>query len=169
MRIGEVLARSVKDLKGGYILVNNTLTLNENNNVILGTHTKTYKRTTGVDSGIRTIPLSPIAKEIIARHSKVLNTKGIIFYDYSKNDFYSVAQVNAWLYRLNNKYKIVEGSLTSHKLRHTYITRLQEKGIALPVIQYLCGHVQGSSITTDVYTSVSEQFIEQEFNKIKQI
>lgn len=37
----------------------------------------------------------------------------------------------------------------------------------MKVIQYLAGHVEGSSITDDVYVSVSEDFINQELKKIQ--
>ena len=37
----------------------------------------------------------------------------------------------------------------------------------MKIIQYLVGHVEGSSITDDVYTSVSKEFIEKELKKVQ--
>ena len=36
----------------------------------------------------------------------------------------------------------------------------------MKVIQYLVGHVEGSSITDDVYTSLSKEFIQDEMKKV---
>lgn len=35
----------------------------------------------------------------------------------------------------------------------------------MKIIQYLVGHVEGSSITNDIYTSISKEFIESELKK----
>lgn len=51
-------------------------------------------------------------------------------------------------------------------LRHTFVTRCQEKGMSLIVVQSLVGHVKGSNITNDVYTSVSFDFMKQKLEKI---
>ena len=37
----------------------------------------------------------------------------------------------------------------------------------MKAIQYLVGHVEGSSITDDVYTTLTPDFLEQEMRKIK--
>ena len=63
----------------------------------------------------------------------------------------------------NAKHKIAP-NLSSHILRHTRITRMQEEHIPLPVIQYLVGHVQGSNITNDVYTTIDLNFVKKELN-----
>lgn len=68
--------------------------------------------------------------------------------------------------KLNDKYHITTSSLSSHVLRHTFITRCREKGIDLFVLQKIVGHVAGSDITNNVYTSVSNEFINQEITKI---
>jgi len=90
----------------------------------------------------------------------------LLFWDYEYNTFISYHEINAWLRRLNEKYKITPKNLSSHVLRHTRITRMREAGIDIKVIQYLVGHVEGSSITNDVYTSISDDFIEKELKKI---
>lgn len=45
-----------------------------------------------------------------------------------------------------------ETRYTIHSLRHTFITRCQEAKIPLHIIQKWVGHVQGSAVTTGVYT-----------------
>lgn len=48
-----------------------------------------------------------------------------MFWDYEKNSFIRPNQINAWLSRINKKYKIVEGNLSTHRLRHSAITVLE--------------------------------------------
>ena len=86
--------------------------------------------------------------------------------DYENNSFISYQEINSWLDRLNKKYHITDKSLSSHVLRHSKITRMQEAGVALPVIQYIVGHVEGSNITNEVYTSVSLDFVNNEIKKV---
>lgn len=173
MRIGEVLARSTKNYneKDHTLLVDNTLTRDKRGKTKLGTHTKTYNKKTNVDKGKRTLlltSLNPEVEQIIKEQisKKITNIHGLLFWDYEDNTFISRVEINSWLKRINDKYKITNNNLSSHVLRHTYVTRLREKGVDMKIIQYLVGHVEGSSITDDVYTSVSNDFIIQELNKI---
>lgn len=52
--------------------------------------------------------------------------------------------------------------LTIHELRHTFVTRCQEKQIPLHIIQKWVGHKKGSKVTTSVYTHVSNE-VEQNY------
>ena len=172
MRIGEVLALS-KDcinLKDNTLHVYRTITRDKNDKVILGKHTKTYNKKTGIDAGKRIFPMSLKVNKIIKKYlrSKIDNIYNLLFWDYKRNTFITDGEINSYLKRLNAKYKITE-SIHTHVLRHTYITRCQENGIPLVVIQALVGHVEGSTITNDVYTSVSVDFMKQELEKISQI
>lgn len=169
MRIGEVLALSKDciDLKNNTLTIYRTITRNENDKVILGEHTKTYNKKTGIDRGKRTFPLSIKVKNILKKHlkNKIANIYNLIFWDYKNNTFITDGEVNSYLNRLNNKHKISH-NIHTHRLRHTFITRCQERGIPLVVIQSLVGHVEGSSITDNIYTSVSIDFMKQELKKI---
>ena len=69
--------------------------------------------------------------------------------------------------KTNKKYNICSSSLHSHRLRHTFITRCIENKMNPKVLQTLVGHTKGSSITSDIYTSISNEFIEKEFKKNK--
>ena len=93
-----------------------------------------------------------------------------MFWDYDKNFFITDSEVNSYLARLNDKYKILDNpneTLSTHRLRHTFITRCQENGVSLPVIQRIVGHVKGSKITNNIYTDVSLDFITKELKKIQ--
>lgn len=169
MRIGEVLARSKDniDKDNKKMLINNTLTEDEEGNIILGEHTKTYNKTTGIDEGIRNFPISDEINEIIEEQisQKVTNIYGLLFWDYEGNTFINPKEINAWLRRLNTKYKITD-KLHNHRLRHTRITRWKEQGLDMNAIQYLAGHVEGSEITDKVYIDVSEEFAFEQLEKV---
>lgn len=171
MRIGEVLARSKSNvnLRANTLTIDNTFTRDLSGKIVLGKHTKTYNKRTGIDNGKRILTMNPEVRSIITEQLKqgINNIYGLLFWDYKNNTFVAYHEINSWLSRINKKYNITNKKLSSHILRHTYITRLREAGIDMKVIQYLVGHVEGSSITDDVYTSISEDFIEKELRKIK--
>lgn len=171
MRIGEVLARSKGniDLKNNTLLIDSTLTKDKNGKIILGKHTKTYNKKTNTDKGKRIITMNTEVRSIINEvlSQKVFNIKNLLFWDYKKDTFVSYYEINSWLKRINKKYKITTLNLSTHNLRHTYITRLREAGVDMKIIQYLVGHVEGSSLTDEVYTSLSKEFIENELKKVK--
>lgn len=174
MRIGEVLALSMDciDFKKNTITVYRTITRDKNDKVILGKHTKTYDKKTGIDKGKRTFPMKPNVRKIIKKiySNKITNINNLLFWDYNKNFFITDGEINCYLTRLNTKYKILDNkneTLSSHRLRHTFVTRCQENGLNLPVIQKLVGHIEGSKITNNIYTDISFDFITQELKKIK--
>ena len=171
MRIGEVLSRSKKDInfKNMTLNINNTLTKNDSGKVVLGNHTKTYNKRSNVDKGQRLFPINEEIKSILKEQLKIkiTNMYDLLFWDYDNNTFVSYQEINSWLSRLNAKYKISKKPLTSHVLRHTFITRFREKGVDMKVIQYLVGHTNNSKITDEVYTSLSENFIQKELEKAK--
>lgn len=170
MRIGEVLALSKDciDLEKNTITVYRTLTRDTKNNIVIGNHTKTFVRTTHVDKGKHTFPMTQQVRNLII---KILNYKNkniynLLFWDYHNRTFISYNELNSWLRRINEKYHICSENLHTHRLRHTFVTRCIEKGISLSVIQEIVGHVQSISITFDTYTSVSNDFITQELQKL---
>lgn len=169
MRIGEVLARSKDniDKENKKLLINNTLTEDEEGNIILGEHTKTYNKTTGIDEGVRNFPINAEISEILDEQTKqkITNIYGLIFWNYQDNTFITPKEINAWLRRLNAKYKITD-KLHNHRLRHTRITRWKEQGVDMNAIQYLAGHVEGSEITDKVYIDVSENFAFKQLEKV---
>ena len=169
-RIGEILALSTDcvDLKNNTLTIYRTLTRNISKKTKLGAHTKTFDKLTGIDKGKRTFPMQPKVKQIIERllRQKITNIYGLLFWDYEDNTFIKYYEINSYLRRLNKKYEICNFSLSTHNLRHTFITRCQENDFKLPVLQAMVGHVEGSAITNNVYTDISVDFMEKELQKI---
>ena len=167
MRIGEILALSSDciDLEKNTITVYRTLT-KKNNKYVLGKHTKTYNRRTNIDKGKRTFPMTSETKKIILDilNQRVSNIHNLLFWDYQRNSLILPKRINDFLDSLNKNN--ISNYLRTHTLRHTFITRCQEKSIALVVIQAMVGHIEGSSITSDTYTSVSLDFMKKEIKKI---
>lgn len=163
---GEVLARSKNDIDNKKLHIHNTLTEDEAGNIILGEHTKTFNKTTGIDEGERHFPCNEEIETILNEQTnkKITNIYGLLFWDYEKNTFISPKEINAWLRRLNEKYKISQ-TLHNHRLRHTRITRWKEQGVDMKAIQYLAGHVEGSEITEKVYIDISQNFAFKELEK----
>lgn len=108
-------------------------------------------------------------KEIIeAELSKAeANIYKLLFWDYKNNTFVSGNEINSWLDRINKKYKISSKKIHNHRLRHDRITQWKEAGMDMEAIQYLAGHVEGSTITTDVYIDVSAEYAFKELEKVK--
>ena len=178
MRISEVLARSKDDYNAKDLSFNvhNTLTLDKNGNIILGKHTKTYNKKTEIDEGQRYLPLDNDIfielKEIIEEElkRKISNINKLLFWNYSKNTFVTYNEINSWLERINKKYNICDGNLSSHRIRHTVLTIWYHvKKIPLKDIQYLAGHVEGSSITEGVYIETSFEDVKKSLKNLKAI
>lgn len=53
-----------------------------------------------------------------------------------------------------------------HELRHTFITRAQECGVAREVVSVWAGHAADETQTTKVYTHFSREFMKQEGQKV---
>lgn len=170
MRIGEVLARSIDDInkKNQTLFIHNTLTLDEKGNTILGNHTKTYNKQTGIDEGERLFPIFKELQEILDEQLsyKITNIYKLLFWDYEKNSFITNTEVNSWLKRINDKYKISTQSLHNYRLRHDRISQWKEANMELEAIQYLAGHIEGSEITEKTYIETSKDFAFKEYEKV---
>lgn len=53
-----------------------------------------------------------------------------------------------------------------HELRHTYITRCQECGVPREVVSVWAGHAADNTMTSNVYTHFSENFLLSEAKKV---
>lgn len=135
LRRGEALALTMQDVN----FDNKTLSINKSLN------RKNEIDTTKNDYSIRTMPLFDKSIKIL---KKYLNVSGRIFnfsYTTTEKIYNKIIRENF----PNKKYSI-------HSLRHTFITRCQECNIPIHIIQKWVGHVQGSSVTSAVYTHARE-------------
>ena len=155
------------------------MTQDENYHIIWSEHTKTYNKLSGIDEGQRFLPLdnpifaeiADIVKEERAKKVKSINNvHNVLFWDYKNDSFISPKEINSWLYRLEEKYHILdkddEENLTTHRIRHYAITHWSELGIPKRVIQYLAGHIEGSTITDEVYIETSFDFVKDTLCKM---
>lgn len=67
---------------------------------------------------------------------------------------------------LSRNFKQLCPSHHLHELRHTYITRCQECGVAREVVSVWAGHAADHTMTTNVYTHFSEEFMLSEAKKV---
>lgn len=136
LRKGEVLALTIED----FDFEHKTLKIDKSLNL--------YDQidTTKNESSVRIMPLF---EKTIAVVEKYKNKEGRIF-NFTQKQCQrlftnSINQINT-----NQKYTI-------HSLRHTFITKCQEKKVPLHIIQHWCGHVQGSKVTNAVYTHARKE------------
>ena len=135
--------------------------------IILGKHTKTYNKKTGIDEGERNFPIDAELGEIIKRQldKKIVNIYGLLFWNYETNTFINPKRINEWLESINKKYMISNKKLHNHRLRHDRITQWKEAGIDIKAIQYLVGHIEESDVTDD-YIDISQEFAFEQLKKI---
>ena len=106
----------------------------------------------------RHVPLPSLIKTELKKHIANLNTDDYIFGAFSGNHRYMSPTV---LYKTIKEASFSAGikkPVSAHTLRHSYATRLYERGVDLQVIQHLLGHA--SITTTLIYahlTSITQE------------
>jgi len=143
LRVGELRALEIQDFN----FDDNTLSINKSKNDI-----SKDNRTKNKHSN-RTMPLFKKTKAIVQEYWE-LNNK---LFNHTKD--YISKILNEVLSALKIK------NITMHSLRHTFVTRCQEKKIALYVIQSWVGHAKGSSVTTKTYTHKQDDIEFDSINK----
>ncbi len=138
------------------------------------------------DAGVRIIPLTGLATEILAEQKKL--QKGLenasnkstrveidgytdFVFTTRKNTPYIPSNLNSVLKNIVSAYNKEDNikklpHISAHILRHTACTRMAEAGIDPKVLQYIMGH-SSISVTMDVYNHVSEERNRKEINRIE--
>ena len=92
---------------------------------------------------------------------------GFLFADRNGNPKHAI-QVERIFRKIVKKYFEDTGKkikLTPHVLRHTYFTRMAEKGLSPKALQYIMGH-SNINETLNVYTHFGFENIKEEIKKI---
>ena len=135
LRIGELRALTKEDMD----ITNKKITINKSQN------DQTKENKTKNKYSNRTMPMFNNTYKIINKikyeNEKIINKSK----DYVERHFKEILD------------KLQIKNITMHSLRHTFITRCQEKNIPLYIIQSWVGHVQGSKVTTQTYTHKQEE------------
>ena len=74
-----------------------------------------------------------------------------------------IRDCNDMQFEKDGKNPLLLPNFSCHSLRHSFVTRLVEADVAIPVIQQLAGHSR-SDVTLDVYTTVTNEFKMREFD-----
>ena len=157
MRIGEVLALKYDNIKNNidksYFLVDDTLTRDDDDKVVLREEDENKTKT---EKSVRWIDITPEVKQILelAIKNYVINPQNLLFYDEVDCRLITPSEVNSYLLRINNKYKISK-HLHNHMMRHTFATRLIEAGTDIDVIKNKLGHKKIET-TINTYCSLLE-------------
>jgi len=67
---------------------------------------------------------------------------------------------------LSRAFKSLCPSHHLHELRHTFVTRCQECGVPREVVSVWCGHAADDTMTSNVYTHFSDEFMQAEGKKV---
>ena len=106
----------------------------------------------------RVVPISQKTIEIVREYYKVYKPKVWLFEGQVSGEQYSERSLQQVFKNALTKAKIQKPA-TLHWLRHSYATHLLESGTDIRYIQELLGHK--SSKTTEIYTHVSNRYIQQ--------
>ncbi|WP_229392139.1 tyrosine-type recombinase/integrase [Limosilactobacillus reuteri] len=151
MRIGEVLALRVKDIKKKseiyYASVSGTLDYSANK-------VSEYVRQPMPknDSSFRDVKLSSDALEIYKHRKKGKHKDDFLFQD--NHQWFTFTRLNASLRKVKHDLKL-DKQLTTHTFRHTHVSKLAELGMPLYIIQDRVGH-KDAETTREVYLHVTQ-------------
>ena len=138
VRKGECRALKVNDVD----FENKTLKIDESLNV------HTDRTNTKNKQSNRIMPLFDKTAEILKKH--IIGKK--------RDDFIFDIGINRIDKALRDILKDIKiRHITTHSLRHTFITRCQEAHIPLFVVQSWVGHERGSVVTTKIYTHLNDE------------
>lgn len=154
MRCGEAMALTWADIDFDKMLIN----INKNMSRIINRDENAATRniqvigTTKTESSARSAPISKKCKEILNRQGK----NDVFVFSSKAGTPLNQRNIN----RAYDELLAIAGlsdELTIHSLRHTFATRLLEKGANIKVLSELLGH-SGIQITLDTYSHVLDNF-----------
>ncbi len=187
MRVGEVtgLRWCDIDFHEGIIEVNHTLVYynHAENGCYFNIHTPKTK------AGIRKIPMLDSVKDAFLQEKKYQESNGIkcavtidgytdfIFINrfggvqhqgtLNKAIRRIIRDCNEAQFNKNSSPQVILPKFSCHSLRHTFTTRLVEEGVNIKVVQDVLGH-KDVKTTLDIYTDVTQELKQREFDNLKQ-
>lgn len=167
MRVGEATGLRWQDVDFGnnVISVNHTLVYSPNSDgkfVFSISDPKT-------EASVRSIPMLRTVRDILLRESatRTENTE-FIFTNRAGNPHYQTAlndAINNIVRTCNEEYGYdVLPHFSCHTLRHTFATRMCERGVNMKVIQDILGHTD-ISITMNIYTDATNDMKRKAFQE----
>lgn len=148
MRIGEIGALKVSDIKNGFINVERTITRTESGAYIIGESAKT-------EAGRRSIPMTDQVKSIVSDQKKlnkmlssdVISMDGLLFHA-PEGGLLQATPIDREIKRICKATGIE--FFTMHALRDTFATRAIESGMNPKTLQEILGH-SSFNITMSLY------------------
>jgi integrase len=161
MRVSEVLALTINDInfQNNEINIDKTLSRNLHSKIIIKNSTKTK-------TSNRIIPIPRMIKKGLKEREKIAVKNNEIYLFLNRNGhFLDARDFNIFLKSiLENSMDTKE--ISSHNLRHTYITRCAESGMNPKVLMKLVGH-KDIETTLGTYTTIYDNYTKSEMNKIQ--
>ena len=108
---------------------------------------ETSKERLGQNVVLRKIPFTPMVKKVLP------------YIDFEKAKSTNLNTISTRMKRLLPNHH-------PHELRHTFISRCKEAGVASEVVSIWAGHSLSGTITSTVYTHYSEEFQLKEAEKV---
>ncbi len=140
------------DWESYLIYVNNTLTKDENDNVILGDRTKTY-------SGQRTLKMDAMVIYILKQaFEEYISNKYNLLFCTENAELINEGASNSAFKRFCQKYEISKKrEINQHMLRHSFATRKIEGGMPAEILMVIMGH-KDVSVTLNTYFDAFAQY-----------
>ena len=160
LRVGEALALQFGDIniQKNIISINKTLTTDIDNQVCIGSTTKTY-------AGQRELPIPDFMRDFIIVQIEIAKDhKNHMLFTTPEGRLVLNSTVNRQLKNIAKQLGI-ETPVSTHVLRHTYGTRCIESGMRAVALQRLMGHTD-ITITLNTYTSIFNKYKLEEIEKV---
>ncbi|MCL2574887.1 MAG: site-specific integrase [Defluviitaleaceae bacterium] len=149
MRIGEIsaLVWSDIDFNSGFISVDKTSTRVRNRDEGATTKTKIIISEPKTSKGTRQVPINNAVRNILLEQKK----KGGIFVFSSRSNAITASREVLKAFKRALDKAELSNEINVHSLRHTFATRLLEKGANIKVVSEILGHAS-VQITLDIYS-----------------